>query len=246
VQAFEIGHFGFVASLDQGFEAHADQFDQTAAKHRLLAEEVGFAFLAEVGLDDARTAATDGRAIGQADFHRLAGRVLMDSDEAGHAAALGVFAAHGVAGALRGHHDDVDALLRLDQAEMHVQAVGEGNRRAFAQVVVDVFLVGFGLQFVGHGEHDQVAPGGGFGDAHDLQAFAFGLLGRGRAGAQRHDQVLRARIAQVQRMGVALGAVAEDGDLLVLDQVHIAVAVVVNAHGVSFAVDGVTIGIFRL
>jgi hypothetical protein len=31
---------------------------------------------------------------------------------------------------------------------------------------------------------------------------------------------------------VALGAVAEDGDFLVLDQVHIAVAVVVNAHGV--------------
>jgi hypothetical protein len=27
-------------------------------------------------------------------------------------------------------------------------------------------------------------------------------------------------------------AIAEDGDLLVLDQVHIAVAVVVNAHGV--------------
>jgi hypothetical protein len=74
----------------------------------------------------------------------------------------------------------------------------------FTQVVVDVFLVGLGLQLVGHGEHDQVAPGGGLGDAHDLQALGFGLLGRGRAFAQRHDEVLRARIAQVQRMGVAL------------------------------------------
>src|SRR5690606_9083321 len=44
------------------------------------------------------------------------------------------------------------------------------------------------------------------------------------------DQVLCPRIAQVQRMGVALAAIAEDGDLLVLDQVHVAIAVVVNAH----------------
>ena len=155
----------------------------------------------------------------------------MHRDEAGHAAALDELAAHGVAGALRRHHDDVDAGLGLDQAEMHVEAVGKGDRGAVAQVVVDVFAVGVGLQLVGHGDHDQVAPGRGLGDAHDLEALGLGLLGRGRAFAQRHDDVLRARIAQVQRMRVALAAIADDGHLLVLDQIDVAVTVVIDAHG---------------
>ena len=134
VQTLEIGHFGLVPGLDQRLEPHADQFDQAAAQHRLLAEEVGFAFLAEVGLDDAGPAATDGGAIGQADFHRLAGGVVVDRDQAGHAAALDVFAAHGVAGTLGGHHDDVDAGFGLDQAEVDVQAVGKGDGRAVVRL----------------------------------------------------------------------------------------------------------------
>ena len=44
---------------------------------------------------------------------------------------------------------------------------------------------------------------------------------------------LTPRVAQVQRMGVALAAVADDGDLLALDQVQVGVAVVVNTHGLS-------------
>src|SRR5207247_8637616 len=35
---------------------------------------------------------------------------------------------------------------------------------------------------------------------------------------------------QIERVGVALAAVADDGDLLALDQVQVGVAVVVNAH----------------
>ena len=92
-----------------------------------------------------------------------------------------------MAGAFGGHHDDVNAFFRLDQAKVHVQAVGKRDGGAGLDVVVDVFLVGFGLQFVGHGEHDDVAPGCRFGDAHDGQAFAFGFLGRGRAFAQSDD-----------------------------------------------------------
>jgi hypothetical protein len=124
-----------------------------------------------------------------------------DRHEAGHAAALGVFAAHGVAGALRRHHDDVDAGLRLDQAEMHVQAVGKGDRRALAQVVMDVFAVGLGLKLVGHGEHDQVAPGGGLGDAHDLQALALGLGGAGEPSRRATTTFL----APLNRAGSARG-----------------------------------------
>ncbi len=196
----------------------------------MLAEQVGFALFAEVGFDDARAAATDGRAVGQADFQRFAGCVGVNGHQAGHAAAFGVFAAHGVARAFRRHHDDVDAFFRLDQAEVHVQAVRECDRGTRLDVVVDVFLVGLCLKFIGHGEHDDVAPCGRFGDTHNLQAFTFGFLGRGRAFAQGNNKVLGARVAQVQRVGVALGAVAQDGDFLVLDQVDVAIAIVIDAH----------------
>ena len=97
-------------------------------------------------------------------------------------------------------------------------------------VVMHVFLVGLRLQFIGHGEHDQIAPGRRFGNAHHLKAFAFGFLGRWRALAQGNHKIFGAAVAQVQRMGVALAAVAQDGHFLVLDQVDVAIAVIVNAH----------------
>ena len=62
VEAFEIGHFGRVARLDQRLEARLDQVGEAAAQHRLLAEQIGLAFFLEVGLDDARTAAADAEA----------------------------------------------------------------------------------------------------------------------------------------------------------------------------------------
>ena len=54
-----------------------------------------------------------------------------------------------------------------------------------------------------------------------------------RALAQRDRDVLDAAVAQVQRVGVALAAVADDGDLLALDQVQVGVAIVVDAHGLT-------------
>ena len=61
-------------------------------------------------------------------------------------------------------------------------------------------------------------------------SFALGLLDALRALAQRHRHVLDAGIAQVERMGVALAAIADDGDLAALDQIDVGVAIVVNAH----------------
>src|SRR5262249_22753831 len=54
-----------------------------------------------------------------------------------------------------------------------------------------------------------------------------------RALAQRDRHVLDAGIAQVERMGVTLATVADDGDLLAFDQVDVGVAIVINAHDVS-------------
>ncbi len=120
---------------------------------------------------------------------------------------------------------------------MHVQTMGKCDRCTLFQVVMHVFFVCVGLQFVGHGEHDQIAPCGGFGNAHNLEAFAFGFLGRGGAFAQGNDQIFRTGIAQVQRVGVALRAVTKDGYLFVFDQVDVAIAVVINAHVVVLSGD---------
>ncbi len=48
--------------------------------------------------------------------------------------------------------------------------------------------------------------------------------------AQRNRDLLDAGIAQIERVGVALAAVADNGDLLALDQVQVGVAIVVNTH----------------
>ena len=87
MEAFEIGHLRGVAGLDQRLEPGLDQGGDAAAQHGLLAEQVGLAFLAEVGLDDARAAAADARGIGEGDVMGIAGGVLGDRDQAGHAAA---------------------------------------------------------------------------------------------------------------------------------------------------------------
>ena len=127
----------------------------------------------------------------------------------------------------------VEIGARLDQIEMDVEAVGEHQRRALFHVGVQMIAIDVALQFVGREHHHHVGPFGGFGHFHDLELFALGLLHALRALAQRHRDVLDAGIAQIERVGMALAAVADDGDLLALDQVQVGVTVVINTHGLS-------------
>ncbi|SJM35764.1 conserved hypothetical protein [Mesorhizobium delmotii] len=230
VQALEIGHFRRIAGFHQRLETGADQFDQAAAQDNLLAEQIGFAFLAEIGLDDARTAAADAAGIGQSEIERIARSILVDRDQARHAAALLVFAAHRVARPLRRDHDDVDRCFRLDQAKVHVQAVGERDRRAIADVRRDLGFVDVGLQLVWRRHHHQVGPCGGLRHAHHLEPVGLDLLGGCRAGLEADGDILDAGVLEVERVRPALAAIADDGDLLALDQVEIGVAIVIDTH----------------
>jgi hypothetical protein len=110
---------------------------------------------------------------------------LCDRDQARHAAAALIFRAHGVAGALRRDHQHVEIGARLDQVEMHVEAVREHQRRALLHVVVQMLAIDVALQLVGREHHHEVGPFGGLGDFHHLEAGGLGLLGAGRALAQR-------------------------------------------------------------
>ena len=55
-------------------------------------------------------------------------------DQAGHAAALEIFAAHRMAGTLWGDHQHVDVLARFDQGEMNIEAMGEQQRRSRTRI----------------------------------------------------------------------------------------------------------------
>ena len=135
-----------------------------------------------------------------------------------------------MARALGRDHEHVHVGARFDQAEVHVETMGEGQRGAFAHVVLQVVVVEVGLTFVRGQDHDEIRPLGRVGGGHDLEAVAFRRLGAGRAGAERHGDFLDARIPQVQRMGVALAAVADDGHLLGFHQVHVGIAIVIDTH----------------
>jgi hypothetical protein len=128
-----------------------------------------------------------------------------------------VLRAHGVARALGRDHEDVEVGPRLDQVEVDVEAVGEGQRRALAQVGGEVLAVQLALQLVGRQHHDHVGPGGGLGRALDREAGGLGLLDAARAGPERHRHLGNAAVLQVVGVGVALAAVADDGHLLALD-----------------------------
>ena len=136
-------------------------------------------------------------------------------------------------GALGRDHQHVEIGARLDQVEMHVEAVGEHQRRAVLHVGVEMIAIDVALQFVGRQHHHHVGPFGGVGDIEHLELLALRLLRRARTRAQRHRHLLDAGVAQIERMGMALAAIADNGDLLALDQVQVGVAVVIYAHNLS-------------
>jgi hypothetical protein len=131
---------------------------------------------------------------------------------------------------LGGDHADVDAGRRLDLVEVDGEAVGEEEQVAGGDPVGDLRLPDLRLPLVGEENHDDVAAAGGVGDAEDFESRGFGLGTAGRVGTQADDDV-DARVLQVERMRVALRAVAEDGDGLPLQLGEVGVLVVEDVVG---------------
>ena len=104
-----------------------------------------------------------------------------------------------------------------DQAEADVEAVGEEEGVAGVQVGGDLGLVDRGLLGVGQQDHDQVGLGGGIGHRQDPQSGLLGL-GPGRRALAQADPHVDPGLGQVEGVGVALGAVADDGHLAVPDE----------------------------
>ena len=132
-----------------------------------------------------------------------------------------------MAGALGGSHEHVHAGGRDDLLIADVEAVGKSQSLAVGQVGGDILLIDVGLDLVVDEHHDDVAPLGGVSHGHHLQA---GLLGVGPvlgALTQAHAHVA-AGVLQVEGMGMPLGAVADDGDLLAVQIAELAVLFIVH------------------
>ena len=234
VQALEVRHFRRVACFDQRLEAGLDQLDGTAAQHGLLAEQVGFGFFTEVGFDDAGTAAAVRCRVRQRDVACRARLVLRNRDQVRHAATLRIRAANRVARCLRRDHDHVEVGARDHRAVVDVEAVRECQRRALLDVRVDFLRVHVGDLLVRQQHHHDVGALHRFRDFLDRQACVFGLAPR-RAALAQADRHVHAAVLQVQRVCMALRAVADDRDLLALDEGEVSVFVVENVHDGSFA-----------
>ena len=225
VEALEVRDLRLVARLDQRLETGLDQSGGAAAQHGLLAEEVGLGLLGEGGLDDAGAGAADGLGVGQRELERPPGGVLFDGGDAGDAAPLLELAAHQVPGALRGDHAHVDVGRGLDEAVADVEAVAEEEGVAVLEVRRDGLLVDLGLDRVRDQDHDHVGLGGRLRGSGHLQALLLGLSTGLGALVQAHPDV-DARVAQGQRVGVALAAEAENRHLAALDDGQVGVVVV--------------------
>ena len=169
--------------------------------------------------------------VGQREVPGRAGRVLLDGDEHGDAAAVDVLAADQVAGALGRDHEHVDALGRGDVAEADVEAVAEDQRVAGDEVGLDRLGVELPLHVVGREDDDDVGLLARLGGREHAQALGLGL-GPALGALGQADAHVDAGVAQGQRVRVALAAVAEHGHVLALDQGQVGVVVVEHlSHG---------------
>ncbi len=201
VKAFEVGHLGGIARFDQRFESRLNKRRGSAAKDGLFAEEIGFCFFFEGGLDDATASSANALGPGQGDLFRVLAGILVDGDQRGHALAFGELAAHDVAGPLRRHHDDIDVLRGHDGLEMNAEAVREEERFALGQIRRDVLLVGGGLLRVGEPDQDHVGTPHGLGGIIHRKSILLGDLAALAAGIQANDDFAPA-VLEIQGMGV--------------------------------------------
>src|SRR5690554_77398 len=225
VQHLEVGDLWLVTGLDQRLEAVLHQLGSTTAQHGLLTEQVGLGLLGERRLDAAGAQSADRLRVRPGEVPGRAGCVLLDSDDDGNATPSLVLTANRVAWTLRGNHDDVDTFRGFDVTEADVETVAEQDGLAICKVRLDVVGIEVALVLVGCEDDDDVGPFSRLSRAQYLEAGFLGLGNRLRAFLQANDNV-DARVAQVLRVGVALRAVADDGNLLALDDRQVGVFVV--------------------
>lgn len=220
VEAFEIGDFGGVSGVDEGLDPGFDEGGDSSAEDGLFAEEVGFGFFAEGGAEDSGSGGADGPCVGEGELFGVAGGILVDGDKGGESGAGEEFGAESVAGAFGGDHGDVVGFGRGDGLVVDIESVAEEEGFFGGEVGGDVGFVNVGHGDIGGAEHDDVGGLGGFGGGEDGKSVLFGG-GFGGGGGVEADGDLDSGVAEVLGVGVALGTVADDGDVFFFDEVGV-------------------------
>src|SRR5438093_235140 len=135
--------------------------------------------------------------------------------------------AHDVARRLGRDHGHVHIGRRHHLVEVDVEAVGEHEHLATAESALDLALEHLALALVGQQDHDHARHLGGLVDGRHAEPVLLGLRPALGALVEPHHDVL-AGVLEVQRVAVALAAVADDRDLPALEQAEIGVRVVVD------------------
>ncbi len=119
---------------------------------------------------------------------------------------------------------------RHDLAEMDVEAVGEEQGLALGHVGLQIVFIERGLDVVLGQDLHHLGLFGRLGGGHRLEAVFHRQL---KVGGSRHlgHHHVHAAIPEIQRLGVALGAEADDGHLLPLENPQIRIRIVVHFHG---------------
>ena len=232
VQALEVGHLGVIAGIDERLEAGLDQLGGASAEHRLLTEQVCLGLILEARLDHAAACAANALGIGECQPAGVAGCILLDRDQAGNTAALEELAAHQVTRPLGRDHADINARRWLDLFVVNREAVAEQQHVALSDAVADLLLPNVVVSLVGQQDHHEIAATSGLDDRQDLEAL-LARLGDGGGVLTESDDDFHARVLQVQGMGVALGAVADDCDGLAVEQMQVSVVVVEHRRRLS-------------
>ena len=156
----------------------------------------------------------------------MAGVILLHGNQAGHALALHVLAADGVAGALGGHHDHVDVLSGFYELKVDVKAVSEHQHVALFHVRSYLFVIDVGGDLIRHEHHHNVGSLGRLRHLHDLQAGRLRLRPACAVLTQANDNINTA-LVQVLCVRVALAAVTHNGNGLSVQKAQVAVRVII-------------------
>ena len=151
----------------------------------------------------------------------------MDGDKRRDADAFDEQLADAVAGRLGRDHGHVDILRRDDLAEVDIEAMREHEGLSGLQVRGDLLLVDGALMVVGDQDHHDVGGLAGFGRGHDVETGRLGFVPVGAAGdVGNHD--VDSGIPEVESVGMALAAVADDGYRAALERTQISIFFVIT------------------
>ena len=225
MQALEVGHLGVIAGVDERLEAGLHELGGAAAEDGLLAEQIGLGLVLEARLDHAAARAADALGVGERERAALPVASCSTAISPGTPLPSVNWRRTRWPGPLGATIPTSTPGGRLDLPVVDREAVAEQDHVALGDPVADLLLPDVVVELVGQQDHHEVAAAGGLDDGQHLEALLARLGDRGGVLAQA-DHDVDAGVLQVEGVGVALGAVADDRDGLAVEEREVCVVVV--------------------